>query len=72
MFRRDGSPYWKTAHSANPVLFLVRDYAPAVRFRLRDDLPEAGLANVAATLLALLGLKAPEKYEDSLVEPGTR
>jgi 2,3-bisphosphoglycerate-independent phosphoglycerate mutase len=71
VFRSDGSPYWKTAHSVNPVRFLVRDYGSA-RFRLRDNLPEAGLANVAATLLNLLGFEAPEMYEDTLVEPVSR
>jgi 2,3-bisphosphoglycerate-independent phosphoglycerate mutase len=67
VYRPDGSPYWKTSHTTNPILFLVRNYGPG-RFRLRDDLPEAGLANVAATLLDLLGIEAPRIYEDSMVE----
>jgi 2,3-bisphosphoglycerate-independent phosphoglycerate mutase len=66
----DGEPRLRTAHSLNPVMFAVHDYAGSP-VRLRDDLPAAGLANVAATILQLLGLPVPSDYEPSLLDsPG--
>jgi 2,3-bisphosphoglycerate-independent phosphoglycerate mutase len=56
----------KTSHTLNPVPFHL--YAPgAAGLSLRDDLPEAGLANIAATTLELLGFEAPEDYSPSLL-----
>jgi 2,3-bisphosphoglycerate-independent phosphoglycerate mutase len=66
----EGEPLLRTAHSLNPVMFAVHDFGgpPVV---LRDDLPDAGLANVAPTLLQLLGLEIPPDYEPSLLQsPG--
>jgi 2,3-bisphosphoglycerate-independent phosphoglycerate mutase len=62
----DGRVRMKTAHSVNPVILLVHDYA-ARSLNLRDDLPEAGLANVAATLVELLGFVPPKEFEPSLL-----
>jgi 2,3-bisphosphoglycerate-independent phosphoglycerate mutase len=55
----------RTSHSLNPVPFVVHrgSDAPA----LRTDLSEPGLANVAATVLELLGFEPPEGYEPSLL-----
>lgn len=61
-----GEPIWRTAHSLNPVDFVVADH-DARGITMRDDLPAAGLANVAATILNLLGFEAPAFYEPSLV-----
>jgi hypothetical protein len=36
--------------------------------QFRTDLPTAGLANVAATFINLLGFEAPKDYEPSLIE----
>ena len=33
----------------------------------RDDLPHAGLANITATYLNLLGFQAPDFYQPSLI-----
>ena len=62
-----GRPKPKTSHSLNPVSFTVADYATPAAGLLRDDLPRAGLANVAATVLQILGYQAPEAYEPSLL-----
>lgn len=40
--------------------------APNVRFR--NDLPNGGLANVAATAMNLHGFEAPPDYEPTLIE----
>lgn len=64
----DGKPQPRTSHSLNPVPFFVVEGDGRV-FSLRDDLPGAGLANVAATLLELLGYQPPEEFEPSLLKP---
>ena len=61
-----GRPRTRTSHTLNPVPFHV--FAPGQALRLRGDLKGAGLANVAATLLQLLGYAAPEDYRPSLLE----
>jgi 2,3-bisphosphoglycerate-independent phosphoglycerate mutase len=68
--REGGEPELRTAHSLNPVMFAVHDYS-GLPIRLRDDLPDAGLANVAATILQLLDLDIPSDYEPSLLDAST-
>lgn len=63
-----GRPRPKTSHSLNPVPFWVVDADSPESWRFRDDLPGAGLANVAATVLHLLGFEAPDDYEPSLLK----
>lgn len=62
-----GKPRPKTSHSLNPVPLALYYPTEPGRFRFREDLPQAGLANVAATALQLLGWQAPEDYEPSLL-----
>lgn len=62
----DGAAVPRTAHSLNAVPLLV-EAAPGSDLRLRTGLEGAGLANIGATLLDLLGLPIPESYEPSLV-----
>jgi 2,3-bisphosphoglycerate-independent phosphoglycerate mutase len=77
--RNDGSPgtdgaghvIAKTSHSTSPVRFVAEEYGGR-SFGLRDDLPAAGLANVAATLLELLGFEPPAQYEPSLLSWSSR
>ena len=60
-----GAPRPRTSHSLNPVPFHL--YAPSVELRLRTDLAAPGLANVAATVLHLMGWSAPSDYAPSLL-----
>jgi 2,3-bisphosphoglycerate-independent phosphoglycerate mutase len=61
-----GRPKPKTSHTLNQVPFYV--YAPgAADLALTPDVAEPGLANLAATVLQLLGLSAPEDYAASLL-----
>jgi 2,3-bisphosphoglycerate-independent phosphoglycerate mutase len=62
-----GRPRARTSHSLNPVPFVVFDPAAPGARRLRDDLPKAGLANVASTNLRLLGYEPPADYEGDLL-----
>jgi 2,3-bisphosphoglycerate-independent phosphoglycerate mutase len=61
-----GRPRAKTSHTLNPVPFHV--YAPgAPQLRLDPHVKRPGLANLAATVLQLLGLRAPADYGPSLL-----
>jgi len=57
----------KTAHTLNPVPFVIYDPLYRGEYRMAD-LKEKGLSNIAATLLNLLGFEKPEDYNPSLIE----
>ncbi len=63
---KDGKRIVSTAHSLNPVPCAIVDPAYQGEYELAD-LKERGLANVAATLLNLLGLEQPKEYAPSLI-----
>ncbi len=65
--RGDGTPQPRTSHTLAPVPFTLLDSRVPPPWQLRDDLPEAGLANVAATVLTLLGYEAPAHMAPSLI-----
>ena len=67
--RPDGSLQVRTSHSLNRVPFAIVDpREPGLGPRLAPP-PAAGLSNVAATCLELLGFAAPEGYRASLLAP---
>uniref|UniRef100_A0A7N0V7N1 phosphoglycerate mutase (2,3-diphosphoglycerate-independent) n=1 Tax=Kalanchoe fedtschenkoi TaxID=63787 RepID=A0A7N0V7N1_KALFE len=57
-----------TSHTLQPVPIAIGGpgLAPGVRFR--RDVPDGGLANVAATVMNLHGFEAPSDYEPTLIE----
>jgi 2,3-bisphosphoglycerate-independent phosphoglycerate mutase len=56
----------KTSHTLSPVPFVIHD--PAWRGEYRIARPDgAGLANVAATLLELMGFTPPGDYEPAVI-----
>ena len=55
---KTGEP--KTSHTFNPVPFIVINYNRKIRLK------SGGLANVAPTLLELMGLKKPREMIDGL------
>ena len=61
--RDDGTPQAKTSHTLNPVPL----YVVGADVILRDDLPTAGIANLPATCLELLGFDPPADFEPSLL-----
>ena len=65
---KDGKRIVRTAHTLNPVPFIVYDPGHAGEYRLRKDLEHAGLSNIAATVCRLLGWEPPEGYDESLIE----
>lgn len=58
---KKGNVQVRTAHSLNPVPFVILDKA----YTIKDG--EYGLANVAPTVAAMFGLKAPECWEKSMI-----
>ena len=60
-----GRPKPKTSHTLNRVPFYV--YAPGAQVALSHGVAAPGLANLAATVLQLLGFAAPEGYAPSLL-----
>jgi 2,3-bisphosphoglycerate-independent phosphoglycerate mutase len=62
-----GAPIGRTAHSLNPVPFYICDFTSKLPL-LRADLTDAGLSNVAGTLLQLLGIEVPSEYAPGLLE----
>jgi 2,3-bisphosphoglycerate-independent phosphoglycerate mutase len=63
----DGKPIPKTSHTLAPVPVCVGGPALGDGWRLRDDMADAGLANLTSTYVNLLGYEAPEGYADSLL-----
>ncbi|MDP6979367.1 MAG: 2,3-bisphosphoglycerate-independent phosphoglycerate mutase [Myxococcota bacterium] len=61
-----GRPVPKTSHTLNAVPFSID--APGHAVALKPGMPEANLGNIAATLLQLHGLQAPEDYLPSLMQ----
>ncbi len=53
----------RTAHSLNPVPFII--YDKDVKYTIKDG--NYGLANVAPTVVKMFGLKAPDCWEDSMI-----
>merc|ERR1712228_329060 len=54
------------AHTLAPVPVMIGGDIPAdVKFK--DGMPEAGLANVTAPFISLLGFQPPDFYEASLI-----
>lgn len=64
---KDGKRTPMTAHTLNPVPFVIIDPAYDGEYILAD-VANPGLSNVAATVLNLLGYEAPADYDPSLVK----
>ncbi len=65
MYRPDGEPVPKKSHTLSPVPFVVVDFQErALEVSERTDL---GLANIAASVLLLLGLPVPAAYAEPVV-----
>ncbi|MCC6758628.1 MAG: 2,3-bisphosphoglycerate-independent phosphoglycerate mutase [Candidatus Omnitrophica bacterium] len=63
---KNGKRIVSTAHSLNPVQFIIVDTGYKGEYDI-SDLKERGLANVASTLFNLLGYEQPKDYAPSLI-----
>ncbi len=65
---RQGHPIAKTSHTLNPVPFLIHDPMRGDRYEIdAERVQTAGIANVTATCIELLGLVPPDDLESSLL-----
>jgi len=63
----NGNQVLKTSHTLSPVPWMLTG-KDADKFTANTDLKEPGLANIASTLLLLLGFEAPENYYEGLIK----
>jgi 2,3-bisphosphoglycerate-independent phosphoglycerate mutase len=64
--KKTGKPKPRTAHSLNPVFAYVYEPSGSIKMKL-SSLKDAGISNLAATCLTLLGFEPPEDYTPSIV-----
>ncbi|NLM75210.1 MAG: 2,3-bisphosphoglycerate-independent phosphoglycerate mutase [Clostridiaceae bacterium] len=55
----------KTSHTLNKVPFIIYDPVNSGKYKLKEG--EFGLANIAATVVNLLGFEAPDIWEESMI-----
>ena len=60
---KKGKTAVRTAHSLNPVPFII--YDPDVAYTIQEG--KYGLANVAPTVVKLMGFDAPQSWEKSMI-----
>jgi len=65
---KDGSFKAKTSHTLNPVPCIIYDNFYADKYKVKADEGTFGLANVAATVVNLLGYEAPAMWNESIIE----
>jgi 2,3-bisphosphoglycerate-independent phosphoglycerate mutase len=65
----NGKVLARTSHTLAPVPFCIGGPGLTAGTLLRNDIPTPGLANVAATVMELLGFQAPTNFELSLLQP---
>ena len=63
---KQGKKDIKTAHTLNPVPFVIYDPAFNEEYKM-VSLKDAGLANIAATILNLMGYEKVVDYAESLI-----
>ena len=64
--KETGAPKAKTSHTLNPVPFIIYDNVTGADYKIKDA--KFGLSNVAATAVNFLGYKAPEMWDESIIE----
>lgn len=67
MIDEEGKPMPLTSHTLAPVPVFIGGKGLPANVVFRTDLPNAGLANITATSLNLLGYEAPDFYKPSLI-----
>ncbi|KAI3788508.1 hypothetical protein L2E82_01276 [Cichorium intybus] len=65
---KDGKVQIQTSHTLQPVPVAIGGPGLSRGVKFRKDVPNGGLANVAATVMNLHGFVAPDDYETSLIE----
>ncbi|MEG2003351.1 MAG: 2,3-bisphosphoglycerate-independent phosphoglycerate mutase, partial [Clostridia bacterium] len=63
---KNGAPKAKTSHTLNPVPCYIYDNFYSDKYTLVDG--KYGLANIAATVVTLLGEDAPDFWQNSMIK----
>ncbi|HON57337.1 MAG TPA: 2,3-bisphosphoglycerate-independent phosphoglycerate mutase, partial [bacterium] len=63
-----GEPKAKTAHTLNPVPFIIYDPLYKGEYVINDNIKTPGLTNASAVCINLLGYKKPDIYDESLIK----
>ena len=58
----------KTSHTLNRVPCIIYDNVTEGAYTVKEDRGQFGLSNVAATMVNLLGYKAPDMWDESVIE----
>lgn len=58
----------KTSHTLNPVPCIVYDNTNSGAYTVKEDRGQFGLSNVAATMVNLMGYKAPDMWDESIID----
>ena len=64
---KNGEKVLKTSHTLSPVPFAIVDPSHQGEYSLNPQ-SDAGLTNIAATVLNLMGYEAPADYRESLIK----
>ncbi len=65
---RNGEPKKRTAHTLNPVPFIVYDPESINKYKLAELSDRPGLGNIASTILLLMGYLPPDDYLSPIIE----
>ncbi len=65
---KNGNYKAKTSHTLNPVPCIIYDNFYADKYTVKTDEGNFGLSNVAATMVNLMGYKAPDMWDESVIE----
>ena len=66
--KETGEPKAKTAHTLNPVPFIVFDPAYNGEYELNKNINTPGLTNISGACIELLGYKKPDFYDESIIK----
>jgi 2,3-bisphosphoglycerate-independent phosphoglycerate mutase len=58
----------KTSHTLNRVPCIIYDNVTKDAYTVKADNGQFGLSNVAATMVNLMGYKAPDMWDESVIE----
>lgn len=65
---KEGHYKAKTSHTLNPVPCFIYDNFSSDKYTMKNDEGKFGLSDVAATMVNLMGYKAPDMWDESLIE----
>ena len=65
---KSGNYKAKTSHTLNPVPCIIYDNFYADKYEVKSDDGSFGLSNVAATMVNLMGYKAPQMWDESIIK----